>query len=295
MDYLAHIGVLIAIYSILALSLNLVTGYTGFLSLTHAAFYGIGAYVAALMALHLHTPVLLSLATAAALSGTFGALLALLALRIRDDRFVITTFAFQVIVVSLLANWTSVTGGPMGLAGIPQANVFGWVLATQTHYLIAATAIAVLAWDISRRIGKSPFGRILKSIREDDRLVAHVGKNVASYKIVIFAVSACIASAAGVLYVHYVTFIDPSNFTVMESIFIVSIVILGGADSLWGPVLGAVVLVSLPELLRFAGIPSAAAANIRQILYGLALVACMLWRPQGLIGEYAFGREAKPK
>ncbi|HRZ13084.1 MAG TPA: branched-chain amino acid ABC transporter permease [Kiritimatiellia bacterium] len=295
MDYLAHIGVLIAVYSILAVSLNMVAGYTGFLSLTHAGFYGIGAYVGALMSLHLHTPLLITLAVAVSLSGILGVLLALPALRLRDDHFVITTFAFQIILVSFLTNWTSITGGPMGLAGVPHASLFGWNLSTQTDYLIVTAAVAAFAWGISSRIEKSPLGRVLKSIREDDRLAASAGKNVALFKILIFAVSACVASTAGVLYVHYITFVDPSNFTVMESIFIVSIVILGGAGSLWGPVLGAVVLVTLPELLRFVGIPSAAAANIRQILYGLALVACMLWRPQGLIGEYAFGRAEKQK
>jgi branched-chain amino acid transport system permease protein len=295
MDYVVHICVVIAIYAILGVSLNLVAGYTGFLSLSHAAFYGIGAYVAALMSIHLHTPLLVTFLCSVAVSGSFGALLALLSLRVRDDHFVITTFAFQVMVVAVLANWTSVTGGPMGLSGIPYASLCGWELETPLDYLFVSTLVAVAAWWSARTITQSPFGRVLKSIREDDTLAAQTGKQVASCKLSVFILSSCMASTAGVLYAHYISFIDPSNFTIMESIFIVSIVVLGGASSCWGPVLGAVVLVSLPELLRFVGIPSAAAANIRQILYGLALIVCMLWRPQGLIGEYAFGREAKQK
>lgn len=295
MDYLAHIGVMIAIYAIVAISLNLVAGYTGFLSLAHAGFYGIGAYTAALMALQCHAPLLLELAASFLFSGALGALLALPALRVRGDHFVITTFAFQVIFVSLLANWTSVTGGPMGLAGIPHARLFGWKLFTQSDYLIVTVATALVVWYIATCINRSPLCRVLKAIREDDCLVALAGKSVALHKIVIFTMSAGLGSTAGVLYAHYITFIDPSSFTFMESIFIVSIVILGGSGSVWGSVLGAVVLVIFPELLRFIGIPSAAAANMRQVLYGLALVACMLWRPQGLIGEYAFGREAMKK
>jgi branched-chain amino acid transport system permease protein len=117
------------------------------------------------------------------------------------------------------------------------------------------------------------------------------GKNVAAYKVQVFMLGAGLASVAGVLYAHYISFIDPTSFTVMESIFIISIVIIGGAGSLWGPVIGAVVLVTVPEALRFIGLPSAVAANLRQILYGGLLVAFMMWRPQGLLGEYAFQKE----
>ena len=295
MDYICHILVLITIYMVLGVSLNLVAGYAGFLSLAHAAFYGIGAYLAALMAIHLHAPFLVSLFCVAGVTGIFGGFLALPALRVRGDYFVITTFAFQVIVVSVLANWTSVTGGAMGLAGIPPARIFDWTLRTNVDYLIVAASLAFALWWLVRTIVRSPFGRVLKSIREDDALVALTGKDVRFYKVLVFVIGSSVASVAGVLYVHYITFIDPSNFTVMESIFILSIVILGGAGNLWGPLLGAILLVSFPELLRFLGIPTSAAANIRQILYGLALVACMLWRPQGLVGEFTFGRDAKTK
>jgi len=133
------------------------------------------------------------------------------------------------------------------------------------------------------------------SVASVEAFTAAAGKAIALHKAQAHVIAAAIAATAGALFAFHMRFVDPTSFTLMESIFIVSIVIIGGAGSLWGPVLGAVVLVALPELLRFVGIPTAAAANIRQILYGLALVACMLWRPQGLIGEYAFGREANPK
>ncbi len=120
------------------------------------------------------------------------------------------------------------------------------------------------------------------------------GKNVAAYKVIVFMIGAGMAAVAGVMYAYYISFIDPTSFTVMESIFILTIVIIGGAGSMWGPVLGAVVLVVLPELLRFVGLPSGVAANLRQIIYGGLLVAMMMWRPQGLLGKYAFQkREAK--
>jgi len=131
---------------------------------------------------------------------------------------------------------------------------------------------------------------VLKSIREDEIFTLASGKNVAAYKVQVFMVGAGMAAIAGVMYAHYISFIDPTSFTVMESIFIISIVIIGGAGSLWGPPLGAILLVILPELLRFMGFPSSVAANIRQIIYGGLLVGFMIWRPQGLLGKYAFDK-----
>jgi branched-chain amino acid transport system permease protein len=287
-EYFLHIAILIGIYLILAAGLNLIAGYAGLLSIAHAAFYGIGAYTAALMALNLHSPMLVNLVCAILLAGVFGAVVGVPSLRIRDDYFVIATFAFQVIVFNVLNNWVSFTGGPMGLPGIPQPVLFGWTISSHAAFLLlvgcCCVAISLICW----RIVNSPFGRVLKAIREDEVLAQAAGKDVARYKVLVFVIGAAMAAVAGVLYAHYISFIDPTSFTVMESIFVLSVVIIGGAGSLWGPIAGAVVLVTLPEVLRFIGLPSAMAANVRQILYGGALVACMMWRPQGLLGGYTF-------
>jgi branched-chain amino acid transport system permease protein len=133
------------------------------------------------------------------------------------------------------------------------------------------------------------------AIREDEVFALAAGKNVAAYKVAVFVIGSGMAAIAGALYAYYISFIDPTSFTVMESIFIISIVIIGGAGSLWGPVIGAVVLVTLPELLRFIGLPSSVAANLRQILYGGLLVAFMMWRPQGLVGKFRFRLENAKK
>ena len=291
MDYLLHIAILIGIYIMLSVSLNLVVGYTGLLSLAHAAFYGIGAYVAALMALRAGSPFVVNIACAAVVAGLAGALVGIPGLRLKGHHFVIATFSFQVIVFSLLNNWVAVTGGPVGLAGIPSAAILGWELSSPARFLTVVVALSALTLWVSHRIVKSPFGRVLQCIREDEAFTQATGKNVPVFKVIILVTGAAIASAAGGLYAYYVSFIDPTSFTVTESIFIISIVIIGGAGSLRGPVVGAVVLVTLPELLRFVGMPSSIAANVRQILYGGALVAFMMWRPQGLMGEYAFEKE----
>jgi len=155
-------------------------------------------------------------------------------------------------------------------------------------FLILSIFLAVLTYLIAHRIVSSPYGRILKAIREDEVFTQSLGKNVASYKVKVFMISAALASLAGVLYATYITYIDPTSFTVDESIFIISIVIIGGAGSLKGSVVGAVVLVMLPELLRFVGLPNSVAANIRQMLYGGLLVVFMVWRPKGFVGAYGF-------
>ncbi|MCX5905466.1 MAG: branched-chain amino acid ABC transporter permease, partial [Proteobacteria bacterium] len=247
MEYLLHILILIGIYTILSLSLNLLVGYAGILSIAHAAFYGVGAYVAALMALKYHTPFLLNLVLAVGAAGVFGAIVGIPSLRIKDDYFVISTFAFQIITFSVLNNLVSITGGPMGLPGIPQPIIFGLTISGHTPFLILTVIFCALTFWIANRIVSSPFGRVLRAIREDEVFAQSCGKDVAVYKITIFMIGAGLAAIAGVLYATYISFIDPTSFTVMESIFIISIVIIGGAGNLWGSVVGAVVLVTLPE------------------------------------------------
>jgi len=286
MEYLLHILILICIYIILSVSLNLLVGYSGILSVAHAAFYGIGAYVAALMGLRLETPFLLNIVLAIIAAVIFGALVGIPSLRIKDDYFVIATFAFQIITFSILNNLVDFTGGPLGLPGIPQPVIFGMEISSHVSFLILSGILAIISYWFCKRIVQSPVGRILKSLREDEVLTQSAGKNVTFYKVQIFMISAGVASVAGVLYATYITYIDPTSFTVMESILIISMVIIGGTGSLKGSVIGAVVLVALPELLRFVGLPNSVAANVRQILYGAALVGFMMWRPKGIIGEY---------
>ncbi len=281
---------MIAIYSILSSSLNIIAGYTGILSICQAAFYGIGAYTIAIMALKFQTPVLLNFTIAIVFSAVFSLVISVPSIRIRDDYFVITTFAFQIIIFSIMKNWVSLTGGPMGLPGIPDLELLGVHFSDKASFLGLISFIAVIIHIIILKIVRSPIGRILRSIREDEIFTASVGKNVVFYKIQIFIISSSMAALGGGLYAYYFNFVDPSSFTLMESIFILSIVIIGGSGSLRGPVAGAVFLVLLPELLRFAGLPSSIAANIRQILYGGLLVVFMMWRPQGFLGEYSFDK-----
>jgi branched-chain amino acid transport system permease protein len=291
MDYLLHILILICIYCIVGISLNLIAGYTGLISIAHAAFYGIGAYTAALLSLRFGTSFLLTIPAAIIVAAAIGFLIGFPSLRIRDDFFVIATFGFQVIIFSIMNNWMELTQGPLGLPGIPQPTLLGYKFSSHLDFLLLSLFFAVVVYLVSRRLVNAPFGNVLRAIREDEIFAQSLGKNVNRYKVLIFSVGAGLVAIGGALYAYYITFIDPTSFTVPESIFMLSIVIVGGAGRLSGSIIGAILLVSIPELLRFIGMPSSIAANMRQVLYGGLLVVFMMFRPKGIWGEFSFRRE----
>jgi len=288
MSYLLHVLIMINIYAILALSLNLLVGYTGLLSLCHAAFYGIGAYIGALLMVEGGLGFWPALGCAIVGTTILSFLISVPSLRLRGDYFVLASLGFQVIVFAVLYNWTAVTEGPYGIAGIPQPTVAGMTIGSPGAYFLFSGAIALICTGLFYLLGTSPFGRVLKAIREDELAAAALGKNVFRFKVTVFAISAGFAAIPGVLFAGYMQYVDPTSFTVLESVFILSIIIIGGTGNVSGPVLGAIFLVVLPEVLRFLGMPDAVAANMRQIIYGLALIVLLRYRPQGLLGEYDF-------
>jgi len=288
MEYLLHILVITGIYIILTLSLNLVLGYTGLASLGHAAFSCVAAYTSSLLALNYGVSPWLGLLIGAIIAAVSGLVIGFPSLRLKGDYLALATFGLGVIVYSIAKNWVSVTRGPMGLPGIPGFTIFGYQLSSIWAYLILVALFVLLTYFVIRRVVNSPFGRILRGIREDEIATLAMGKNVNRYKLLVFIIGAFFAGIAGSLYAHYITFIDPSSFTVMESITILLMVVFGGMGSLAGPFVGASVLVILPELLRFLGMPSTIAAPLRQMIYGLLLVLLMLKRPQGIMGRYKF-------
>lgn len=288
MVYILHILIIINIYVIVGNSLNLIAGYTGLLSVSHAAFYGVGAYAAALLALHFHVGFLVGIAAGAVSATLLGFVIGYPSLRLRDDFFVIATLGFQMILIDLMNNWMWLTRGPLGLPGIPQPKVFGFQISSHLDFLFLTFSFAVVVYFICRRLVNSPFGNLLRGIREDETFALSVGKNATLHKVIIFAVGSGLVAVGGALYAYYITFIDPTSFTVSESIFMLSIVIVGGSGRLGGSIVGAIILVTLPELLRFIDLPNAVAANLRQIFYGGLLVAFMMFRPKGIWGEFSF-------
>jgi branched-chain amino acid transport system permease protein len=206
-------------------------------------------------------------------------------LRLSEEYFLIATFAYQVIATGIMNNWTAVTRGPLGIHGIPKP----FDLADHYFTLVVACAAAATLV-IVRRVVRSPFGRVLHALREDEVLCRALGKRVVRFKVTVFVISAAVAAAAGALFAWYAAYVEPNDFTITESILILSMVIIGGAGTIYGPFTGAALLVILAELLRFVGLPAAAAANLRQMLYGTVMVGMLIVRPRGLLGRWGPAR-----
>lgn len=275
MEYLLHLLILIGIYTMLSQSLNLSAGFGGMISLAHAGFYGVGAYTAALLAVNYKLTFLVTLPIAMLLSGLLALIVSAIALRTVDDYFIICTLGIQVVVFSLMNNWMSLTRGPLGIPGIPGIQLFGIEIRSKFAFLLLTLFLVVLLFFFLKKLTDSSFGRTLRALSEDEIFTQSLGKNVYLSKVIAFTVSAMLAAVPGVLYAHYISYIDPTSFTVDESIFILSIVIIGGMRNLWGSVIASAFLVLLPEALRFVGMPNSIAANMRQIIYGGILVFMM--------------------
>lgn len=286
MNYLLHIFIMINIYSILALSLNLLVGYAGLLSLSHAAFYGIGAYIGTLSIMNLGIPFLPSVLLAVGGSVLLSFIISIPSLRLKGDYFVLGSIGFQIIAFSILYNWVGLTRGPYGIPGIPRPSFFGLTIDSIPAFFIFSLLMAFLCAVLIYIITYSPFGRLLKAIREDETAAEALGKNVTRCKITAFALAAGFAAVSGVLFAGYMRYIDPTSFTMMESVYILSIIIIGGTGNLSGPITGVVLMIFLPEILRFLQIPDTIAANMRQIIYGLLLIVILRYWPQGLLGDH---------
>jgi branched-chain amino acid transport system permease protein len=216
------------------------------------------------------------------ISGAIAFVVSLIALRTVEDYFIICTLGIQVVLFSIMNNWMGLTRGPLGIPGIPSIHFLGIDLDSKISFLSLSLFFVGIVWFLLRNISKSGFGKTLKAISEDEIYTQSIGKNVYFSKIVSFTLSAMFAAIPGTLYAHYISYIDPTSFTVNESIFVLSIVIIGGLGNLTGSFLAAAFLVLLPEALRFVGMPDSIAANMRQIIYGLILVIVMMTGRNGL-------------
>lgn len=286
MEYILHIIILFAIYAILVLSANLPIGMANLLTMCQAAFYGIGAYVGALFLMQFNLPFVLIAAIVMLVAGLFSLIISFASVKLKDDYFILATLGFQMICYTILYNWTNVTHGPYGIAGIPNIKIFGFIsIEGAWAYAVISTLIAIIVACLFSIIKKSPYGRILKAMRYDELSVNALGKNTVMSKVQVFFLSAAFSGLAGLIYASYVSYIDPTSFTLDESIFIITALFIGGIGNIKGPIVGALFVVLLPELLRFVGLPESIAANMRQIIYGISLITVMFVRPKGMFGE----------
>lgn len=268
-----------AIFAILSLGLDIVLGLTGLFTLGHAVFFGIGAYASALLALKFGAPFWISIIAAIIVSGILGAILGFPSLRLRGDYLAIATLAYAFIFRMLLINADNVTGGPMGLPNIPRPSILGFYLGSREAYYYLVWTAVLICFLICLRIAKGKMGRAFRAIRDDDDAAEYMGINIVIYKVMAFAIGGAIAGAAGSLYVHYLTFVSPDTFTSQQSLLIISMVAIGGTGTIVGPILGAGILVLLPEVLRFVG-------DFRLMVVGLLTILVMIFRPRGILGGY---------
>ena len=282
--YLIHLLILIGIYLILAISLQLAIGFTGLLNLGHIAFFAIGAYTSALLALN-GFPFWFAFLAAGIVSMLFGFLLAWPTNKLKGDYLALATLAFSFIIYAVALNWIGLTRGPLGLPGIPKPSLFGISFSSNFSFLVLTVIIALITYFLIKRITSSPFGKVLEAVRDDELAAKVMGKNTFKMKAVSLGVSAFFAGIAGSLYAHYITFIDPSSFTLLQLIPILTIVIIGGLASLKGTLIATIIIVLLPEPLRFIGFSSSIIGPMRQIIYAFILLLILLYRPKGIDGR----------
>ncbi len=279
--YWKSILISIVLNIMLAMSLNLILGYTGQLHLGHSAFYGVGAYATTLLIQKAGMNFWVAMVMSSMLAGFIGILLAFFATRLRGHYLAIASMAFGVILYQVLINWDSMTSGPLGIYGIappPPMNIFGNEIKfnnkVNLFYLIST--VAILVFIFLDNILRSPIGETLRAVREDEVSAASLGINTKLWKMFSFGIGAAIAGLAGSFYPGFVGTLVPDAFIVVESFTYLAMVIVGGMGTMIGPIIGAIVLTLLPEVLRGIG-------DARLLVYGLSLTLVVLFMPGGIL------------
>jgi len=286
-EYVMTQLVFVAIYAIAGFGLMMLTGFTGQVSLGHAAFLAVGAYTEALLAAR-GVPVFVSIPAAAAFAAAAGVVVGLPALRLKGIYLAIATLAFNVIVEEIAARWESVTHGNAGMA-VPAVRLFGLELQTTGGFYYLCAGLATAAALACVNLLRSPAGRAFVAIRDSEVSAQCLGVHLARYKTMSFAFSAALTGVAGALYAHKVGFISPEQFSLLVSIELITIVILGGIGFLHGAVLGSAFVIVLPQVLALAKDwlpPTMAPSGLQAVVFGIVLVLVILFEPMGLYGRW---------
>jgi len=291
-SFIQLLTVYIGIYAILSLSLNLIVGYTGMLSLCHAAFFAIGSYATAILMLKIGMGFWLSTLCAGVISAVLGALIGLPTLRLKGDYLAIATLGFGEIVKNVILNWDSLTNGPMGINGVPIPKFFGFSLnpLVKWQYIILVWVFVAITYFILRRIIHSRLGRALAAIREDEIAAFAMGIDTFKYKVISFAIGAFFAGVAGSLWTVFNQSVTPMTYDFMLSMMILCMVVLGGLGNHFAALVGAAIIQVAGEFPRLLGFSSVIPAQFKQIIFGLILVFMMIFKPEGILGK----EKAKP-
>jgi branched-chain amino acid transport system permease protein len=277
--YVVYVADLVMVYALLAVGLNILIGYCGQVSVGHAAFFGIGAYVSAILSVDHGFTFWTALPVAAAAACSAGILLGLPALRAKGHYLILVTLGFGEIVRLVLQNWQPVTKGPAGITGIPPVNIAGWAVTRSQDFFFVALAFLAIGFVVARRITVSRIGKEMISVRENELAAELMGVRTMKVKLFAFACSAGFAGVAGALYAHMGGYISPDVFTLELSIAVLIMVMLGGAGTSMGPLVGAAVLTVLPELLRDF-------KSLYLLFYGIGILLLAVFFPRGLAGAF---------
>ncbi len=283
MNYLLHLATLCVVQVLLVQSMNLYLGFTGILALSTIAFFGIGAYTSALLTMN-GLPFLLAFLMAGLLPAFLGFLLGLTSLRLRADYLGIVTLAFGQIIISVMQNWSSLTNGALGLAKIPKPSIFAFTFDGKFEFFLLSLVLSGLLMFFLFRMMKSPFGRVLETIRDDEVAAMSMGKNTVKYKLIAFSVGAAVAGFAGSLFAHFITFINPQSFVLDELSLILVMTVVGGLGTFRGAFLGVLSITVLFEGLRFLDFPAQVLGPLRLLLYSAVFLITLLYFPQGVGG-----------
>jgi branched-chain amino acid transport system permease protein len=283
--YIFHIATMAAIMIPLATSMHLMIKI-GQLSLAHAAFMGVGGYASALLTMRLGSPALLSLLSGGILAACLAGILGPIFLRIKGVYFVLLTFAFGEIVNLILQDWVSLTGGNSGLYGIPKFSILGFRLTAVHHYYVVALIFAAISFAVLWSIEKSDIGAILDSLNENEMVSQSLGGNALAWRIAAFVVSAFVAGIAGGIYAFYIGFLSPDPFGFRTLVDLIVMNVIGGPSTVLGPLLGAIIVVPLPELLREA-------RQYQLLVYGVFLMIFLIFFRQGVVSLIGLGEGGK--
>jgi ABC-type branched-subunit amino acid transport system permease subunit len=290
LDYIVAMLTFWCIYAIFALGLNVIWGYTGLINIGHVAFFAIGAYSSAILTLGGHN-FFIGLIVGVILAAFAGLIIGIPTLRLRADYLAIVTLGFAEILKLGLLNEIWLTKGPFGLPGIPQPLRTIFPDNYNTFYLILVFIALLIIYFLGERILQSPFGRVLKAIREDEDVAKALGKYVFKYKLQAIIIGSAFAGAAGSLFAHFITFVVPEQFEAIQTFYVWIMVVLGGSGSNKGSVFGALILIGFFESTRFLKdflhlpLSPEKIAAVRLIMVGVLLIFLMLYRPHGVFGE----------
>lgn len=273
-NYVLTVGIFTGINALVAIGLTILMGYAGQISLGQAGFYGIGAYVSAILSLNMGIPVILSMALAVLIASLAAVILAIPSLRLKGHYLAVATLGFGEIIHIILHEWGP--GGPSGFGDIPKFNIFGYTFETVPEYFYLVWGALLLTMVFSINLINSMTGKALRAIHASETASLTVGLNLTTLKIKVFILSAAYASLAGALYAHFVTFLSPSTFSLFYSVLVLMMVVIGGISNIWGGIVGAITITLLPETLR-------GFKEFDILIYGFILTIALLFMRKGIV------------